>query len=230
MDLAVLDNVVWHTLSGPHARHARGTGGARRYAEGFSPIIGFADPARADFSGLAAVCAPGEHFYTDAWAGTVPHGWRLDVESTMFKMVWRAPIPAGDAASDALPLEPSHAGEAVALATLTKPGPFGPRTLELGEYFGLFEEGRLVAMAGERFAAGGLREVSGVCTRPDRQGRGHARRLMLKLVRRQMLRGETPFLHVMSANAHARALYERMGFATYRESVVRVITREGACA
>jgi predicted GNAT family acetyltransferase len=42
-----------------------------------------------------------------------------------------------------------------------------------------------------------------------------------------MQRGENPFLHVMRENARARALYERMGFRNYRESVVRVITREG---
>jgi predicted GNAT family acetyltransferase len=72
-----------------------------------------------------------------------------------------------------------------------------------------------------------MREISGVCTHPDFQGRGLAQRLVLKLVRRQMQRGEIPFLHVMRENARARALYERMGFRNYRESVVRVITREG---
>ena len=41
-------------------------------------------------------------------------------------------------------------------------------------------------MAGERMHAGTLREISGVCTHPDFQGRGLARRLMRKLVRRQM--------------------------------------------
>ena len=80
-------------------------------------------------------------------------------------------------------------------------------------------------MAGERMHAGSLREISGVCTHPGFQGRGLARRLMMKLIRRQRLRGETPFLHVMSGNAGARALYERMGFRLYRESVVRVISR-----
>jgi predicted GNAT family acetyltransferase len=48
---------------------------------------------------------------------------------------------------------------------------------------------------------------------------------MLKLIRRQMQRDETPFLHVMHDNANARRLYERMGFRDYRESVVRVISR-----
>ena len=47
---------------------------------------------------------------------------------------------------------------------------------------------------------------------------------MVKLVRRQMLRGETPFLHVMRANDGAHQLYPRMGFADYRESVVRVVS------
>ena len=117
----------------------------------------------------------------------------------------------------------STAPQALELALLTRPGPFGPRTPELGEYFGYFDGDRLVAMAGERMAAESLREISGVCTHPDHRGRGHARKLMLKLVRRQLQRGETPFLHVMRDNASARELYQRMGFGIYRESVVRVI-------
>lgn len=73
-------------------------------------------------------------------------------------------------------------------------------------------------------AAGSLHEVSGICTHPEFRGRGLARRLTSKLIRRQMQRGETPFLHVMSANTGARALYEKMGFRNYRETVVRVIS------
>jgi predicted GNAT family acetyltransferase len=132
-------------------------------------------------------------------------------------------MPAHDPAADALPLGPHHAAQALALATLTRPGPFGPRTIELGEYFGYFEGDQLIAMAGERMAAEGLREISGVCTDPGFQGRGLARRLMEKLVRRQLLRAETPFLHVMRANTAAHELYLRMGFVDYRETVVRVV-------
>jgi predicted GNAT family acetyltransferase len=95
----------------------------------------------------------------------------------------------------------------------------------LGDYFGYFDGDRLVAMAGERMEVQGLREISGVCTHPEFQGRGLARRLVLKLVGRQLQRRQTPFLHVMSANDLARGLYRRMGFAEYRESVVRVVRR-----
>jgi ribosomal protein S18 acetylase RimI-like enzyme len=145
----------------------------------------------------------------------------------MFLMVYHGAIPDRDAAADAVALGPEHARQALDLALLTRPGPFGPRTPELGEYFGYFEQGRLIAMAGERMHAGEFREISGVCTHPDYQGRGLARRLMLKLMRRQMQRGETPFLHVMRDNVGARRLYERMGYRNYLEYVVRIIAREG---
>jgi ribosomal protein S18 acetylase RimI-like enzyme len=223
-DLHLLDNIIWNTLSGPHARFAAGTAQARRYARGFSPIVGFAAAESPDFDALAPFCAADERLYCDRWSGKAPPGWRIDAESTMFKMVWDAPIPADDSAHDAVPLRPKHAGQALALAERTQPGPFGPRTPELGDYFGYFEAERLIAMAGERFQAGTLREISGVCTHPDFQGRGLAKRLMLKLIRRQMRRGEQPFLHVMCANTHARALYQRMGFRDHLETVVRVVS------
>jgi len=221
----LLDNIVWHALSGPQAAFATGTADARRYAPGFSPIVGFSNIERPDFDALVPYCAAGEHFYCPGWSGPAPAGWRIDADATMFQMVWEAALPDADEAAEAVPLGPQHAAQAVELAVLTRPGPFGPRTIELGEYFGIFEGPRLVAMAGERMQAGTLREISGVCTHPDFQGRGLARRLMIKLVRRQMLRGETPFLHVMHDNAGARQLYRCMGFRDHQETAVRVVSR-----
>ncbi|MEO8061319.1 MAG: GNAT family N-acetyltransferase [Pseudomonadota bacterium] len=222
----LLDNIMWNCLSGPHAKFAAGEGEVRRYAHGFSPILGFARPEQPDFAALEKICAPGESFYCDIWTGTPPHGWQIEKEATMFKMVWGAPIPQGDAAPDAVALRPEHASQAVALAKLANPGPFGIRTPELGEYFGYFDGEQLIAMAGERFCAGDLHEVSGICTHPDFQGRGLATKLTLKLIRRQMQRGKTTFLHVMSHNP-ARALYEKMGFQIHRDTVCRVISRSG---
>jgi GNAT superfamily N-acetyltransferase len=223
--LHVLDNIVWNTLTGPHARFSAGTSRARRYAEGFSPIVGFAEPLDPAFDDLVPHCALDEHFYCDGWSGPAPRRWRIDHEAHMIKMVWRRDAPDVDPAPAARPLSRAHADQALALAQLTRPGPFGPRTIELGDYFGVFEGERLIAMAGERMRAGTLREISGVCTLPEHQGRGLARRLMGKLVHRQTQRGELPFLHVMTDNVVARELYARMGFEDYRETVVRVVSR-----
>jgi ribosomal protein S18 acetylase RimI-like enzyme len=222
---ALLDNIMWNCLTGPHAKFAAGAGDVRRYAPGFSPIVGCRDPQRPDFTALSNYCERGESFYIDRWSGAAPGGWQIEKEATMLKMVWDAAMPAEDLAPDAVLLRPEHAAQAVELARLTNPGPFGIRTPELGEYFGYFDRGRLIAMAGERLCIGDLHEVSGICTHPDFQGRGLAKKLTLKLVHRQLQRGKTPFLHVMSHNTPARALYEKLGFRIYLETVVRVVSR-----
>nr|WP_315475600.1 GNAT family N-acetyltransferase [uncultured Undibacterium sp.] len=225
-----LDNIFWHSLSGAHACYATGAGNARRYAPGFSPILGFEDAVHPDFNALLPYCDRGEHFYCADSQGPLPEEWQIHVEKTMYRMHWDGAMPA-DVSDDKdehfvlRALNQSDAEQALELAILTNPGPFGLRTIELGEYLGYFIRERLVAMAGERSYAPPFREVSGVCTHPDFQGQGLARRLMHKVIRRQLLAKEIPFLHVMSHNTAAHELYLRMGFKDYCETGVRVVSR-----
>lgn len=237
MNAGLLDNITWHTLSGPQSHWSVGGDTARRYAPGFSPIVGFADLQRPDFAALAPHCASGEPLYCAGWSGPAPAGWRIEAESTMHQMVWDGPAPppadADDPPEPALPpgterLGAAHVPRMLALVGLTQPGPFGPRTVELGAYYGCLDGERLRAMAGERMGAGGFREISGVCTHPDDRGHGLAHRLMARLLRQQLARGEQPFLHVMHDNRAASHVYERLGFRLRREMVVRVLSRVGA--
>jgi len=223
--VGTLDDIFWKALSGEQSRFAEGEGAARRYAHGFSPILGFEDRENPDWRALEPFCEAGERFYVDTWSGAAPPGWTIVVDKKMKRMVWTGDVPDEDPTLVTRPLTAGHAAQAVELATLTNPGPFGLRTIELGDYFGVFEGERLVAMAGERLHAGPYREVSGVCTHPDFQGHGLARRLSLKVVRLQMQRQQLPFLHVISSNTTAHALYEKMGFREYKETVVRVVER-----
>ena len=114
----------------------------------------------------------------------------------------------------------------VALTEVTRPGPFGDRTIELGEWHGVFDGDKLIAMAGERLKAGELHEVSGICTLPEYQGRGLAKRLTLLIIRIQLARRETPFLHVASTNTRARELYRKLGFVLDQEVAMRVVSRK----
>jgi len=218
-----LDNVVWNALSGSQAHLSAGTSAARRYARGFSPIAGFAHSMHPALGELRAYCDIGEHLYCTDWTGEAPADWHIEAEDIVVTMVWQgedvAPPKAG-----VVKLGREHAAQALALATLTQPGPFGPRTTEMGDYFGIFEDGALIAMAGERMQVETLREISGVCTHPAHQGRGLARTLIGVLLNRQLGRGATPFLHVMRGNTLAHAFYRRIGFGDYRERVVRVIS------
>ena len=222
-----LDNMMWSSLSGTLRHLSVGTDTVRRFAPGFSPLLGFADLHNPDLSALVPFCEPGEQFYCEGWSGPVPDGWQLITEATMVRMVWAGTPDAVaiDVGANLVAMNATHVARAMELAQLTKPGPFGPRTIELGDYFACFEGDRLMAMAGERMHSGQYREVSGVCTHPDFEGRGLARALMTKIVRLQLQRQQIPFLQVMSTNLRARKMYERLGFKDYREIEVRIITR-----
>lgn len=225
MTAEILDNVFWHCLTGPHAAYSSGTDAARRYAAGFSPIVAFADIAHPDFAALAPFSEPEEALYCAGWSGPAPAGWRIDAESTMYQMVWAGELPASGDALATVRLGSEHVAQVLDLVGVTRPGPFAARTIELGEYYGVFDAGLLVAMAGERTIAGPWREISGVCTLPAFQGRGLARRLVEQLIRLQRGRGQTPFLHVVRENTHAGQFYQRMGFVRRLEQVVRVVSR-----
>ncbi len=222
-----MHNVFWRCLSGPHAHLSTGNERVRRYLPGFSPIAAFADPGQPDLDGLADHSQPGEAFFAAAWNGTHRSAaWSIEFDGTMVAMAWDepgAPAPAGIACGN---LQPEHQEAMLALVALTSPGPFGPRNLAMGEFVGHFAPGgELLAMAGERTRAAQWHEVSGICTHPDHQGQGLGRQLTHEVVRRMLLRGETPYLHVRADNTVARQMYRKLGFREVLETPIRVIRR-----
>jgi predicted GNAT family acetyltransferase len=84
--------------------------------------------------------------------------------------------------------------------------------MDMGRYFGIYEGGQLAAMIGERLGSTTTREISAVCTAPDCNGRGYARRLMAFLTNDLIASGLQPFLHVSHENIRAKQMYQRQGF------------------
>jgi predicted GNAT family acetyltransferase len=154
----------------------------------------------------------------------VPPGMTLVSSALCHQMVALA-VTARATGFPIVPLTDSDAPEMLALATLTRPGPFFARTHRLGQFVGAKVDGRLVAMAGERMKPKGFTEVSGVCTHPDHRGKGYAAALMAHVAEHILARGETPFLHSYSDNAGAIALYEKIGFRLRRQVVYALIAR-----
>ncbi len=123
------------------------------------------------------------------------------------------------------PLDQSDAEEMLALATLTKPGPFTFRAQSLGPFWGIKTEGRLIAMAGQRLRQTGFTELSGLCTHPEFQRRGLGTLLFRFVAGEIATQGETAYLHAYANNTPAIALYKSLGFRLGSEMNLRIVKR-----
>jgi ribosomal protein S18 acetylase RimI-like enzyme len=213
-----LDNPIWNALTSTQARFAKVGESARRFPNDVTTLGGFPEPTQECYDSLATILDDDNAtalFYDSS--PELPAGWTVLGGAPLFQMIYGNGKAAGfspsrGAAPDFIELTESDAPEMVALAQLTKPGPFGLRTRELGTYLGIREKGRLIAMAGERLRVPGFTEISAVCTHPEHLGHGYATALMGELAQRIQARGEVPFLHVREDNTRAIALYEHIGY------------------
>lgn len=208
-----LDNPVWHALIGPHAPWAVGTGGARHYPRGMIPFSGLAAATPEAYVDLARDLPPGfEARLFRPVEEAPPSGW-TGISARPIRQMIADTVPPPHAVEESLVvLGAGDSGDMLSLAEAAKPGPFGPRTHALGRFIGWrAPDGRLLAMAGERFLLHGHVELSAICVHPEARGRGLGAALTGRLAREALLRGEQPFLHVFPDNP-AGALYARLGF------------------
>ncbi|WP_328833232.1 GNAT family N-acetyltransferase [Streptomyces sp. NBC_00252] len=211
----VLDNPARAALTGPHAHFAEQRGRILRYPVDVTPWLALPDePDADDWADVAALSGPGTEIPLLGFRGRVPDGWEVTFDIDGVQMVDDGLAAAPD--PEAVVLGPADVPEMLDLVERTKPGPFLPRTVELGTYLGIRREGALVAMAGERLHPPGWTEISAVCTDPAARGEGLASRLILAVAHGIRERGETPFLHTGAGNTNAIRLYESLGFRLRR--------------
>ncbi len=225
MTAHLLDRPVWNALTSRQAHLARGDARALRFAPDYGLFAAGADLTAASLAGLAPLIPPDAGIaLVETAAVEAPPGTTVLQHRAIHQMVAQRIAP--DMVDFAVvPLGDADAAEMLALATLTEPGPFFRRTHQLGDFVGVRQDGRLVAMAGERMKPEGFTEVSGVCTHPGFRGRGYAGGLMRIVAGRIAARGETPFLHVWADNPGAIALYETLGYRLRRALVLTVLAR-----
>ena len=217
----LLDNPVWSALTTDQANFAQGGALAKRFPREVSPFAAMQDQSWAAYRELEETLAGEVAALALNIPPTLPANWSMVHSGEMYQMVFEAQPPALPDMS-LRKLSAAEVPEMLALTKLTEPGPFLPRTIELGRYFGIYASGLLVAMAGERFKLPGYTEVSAVCTHPDYRGRGYSNALMSAVMAGIMNRGQIPFLHVRTENP-ALLLYQKMGFRVRTQLHLAVI-------
>lgn len=218
----VLDNAAWAALSGPQASLAEVFGRARRFPIDISPFSAVENSSDPEcWSDLANLIGPSGAAVLTGKEIDVPEGWEELGGGTGKQMTGESVMGLAD--PEAIELGPDDVPEMLDLISRTEPGPFLPRTVELGGYLGFRVNGNLVAMAGRRMNPPGWVEISAVCTDPAYQGRGLGGRLVQAVAAGIREDGEVPFLHVSETNENAIRLYEKLGFRIRMRGTFKVL-------
>jgi predicted GNAT family acetyltransferase len=220
-----LDRPIWSALTTRQQALAEGGALARRYPTLVAPFADMVEMSAESFAALGALMSGSEIavlFTPDAV--TAPAEFKILLAETGEQMIG-TPAESSIRGVEIVTLGAGDVPDMIALIELTKPGPFGARTHELGTFLGIRVDGQLVAMTGERMKPGNYTEMTAVCVHPDHRGRGYAQALLGAVAGQIVARGEIPFLHVFTSNESAIALYRRQGMEIRRRLHVTVLQK-----
>lgn len=223
----ILDNPIWNALATANKNVSSGDEQARCMDREIGAFAGLKEYTESGFNSLYEL-APFEARVILFTPGkiNIPEGWKTLVGKGLLQMVYQLPDPPVAEDQELVSLQKKDIPAMLELTALTNPGPFLTRTIELGDYNGIFDGDRLVAMTGERLQPDPYTEVSAVCTHPDYLGKGYAGKLIRNQITRIMAASRIPFLHVLPDNKAAYTLYQKLGFQTRKEMRYYVIEKQ----
>ena len=225
----ILDNMIWNAITTGNNDIAIIKGDVGCYLPDIAPFAGMRNFNEVNLKKLYEFI-PANRSVAISSLNKMDHDeskWKLLQPMDVTQMIYEHSVKTFTTKNSSLivPLSDEHVPQMMELTALTKPGPFLQQTIRFKNYFGIFIEGRLAAMTGQRMHPRPYMEVSAVCTHPDFRGLGYAKSLMLHVMKIILDNSFTPFLHVLSNNSNAIELYKTIGFRTRKQIFVDVIRR-----
>ena len=210
-----LDNPVWHSLSESHQKFAIDYPNIKFYQPDYCPFGGFQKNVNIS-EPINEYSAKVDNFYIIGEKPGLPGHLKIKKELVCLQMVINYSIDL-EIKERIVKLIPEHSEALFQLVNLVQPGYFKKKTELLGDYFGIFRNGELIAVTGERMKMNDFTEVSAIVTHPDHTGQGYAKQLIANTVNNIFHQTKIPYLHVLETNSGAIKLYEKLGFTTRRK-------------
>lgn len=221
-----LESPLWYALGGSLAQHCRELGGVRFLAPDIASVAAMEHVTPANVAALASGIPYGSEILAIA-PERIAATAELEVVhiKPLLQMVAPPLLAAVEPTVSVDKLGAADFPQMLALVDITRPGPIGPRALELGDFRGIFDGSKLIALAGERLHLDGFTEIATVCTHPDYRGRNYGKAVVLAVARGIVESGQTPFLGVNEDNILAIRLYESLGFTHTRTLHLNTVRR-----
>jgi len=212
-----LDNAVWTALTTKQSQHAHSSALARRFPPEMTLLGALAANTAMAFDSLAQLIQRDAVTLYFTSPPQIPAGWEIVRAVELHQMVQETDAALSSSESKATPevieLTPADVPEMSVVYAATRPGrTLCPRIQKLGQFLGVREDNKVVAIGGLRLHIPGYREISTLATLPGHEGRGYATAIMRGLIDRIHARGERPFLTVRTDNPRAVEIYRRLGF------------------
>lgn len=222
-----LDNPIWNALISGNKNLSQGTEHVKYFSEDVAPFVGMFELSPDEFKLLYDIMPFQRRMVIIVSRELVIlNQWSVIENIRALQMIHTNPIPPYTASAELIPLQKKDVPQMISLTTMTHPGPFLKRTIEFGNYEGIFNKGELISMAGQRFHANQYVEISAVCTHPDYHGKGYAGQLIQNQIRRIKSSAGIPFLHVREDNMQAIRLYKSLGFGVRKLMNIYVIQKK----
>ena len=215
-DFNELDNPVWNSLNQLHSNFSVSTNSVAFYKPEICPF-GAISKSEVESSFISEYSRQLKFFFIVGELPTnLPNDIVIDTEVACYQMVCEERINL-EITEEIVFLDEGHYEELYQLVWLCLPGYFNIKTPLMGDYFGIFKNGKLVAVTGERMKLDNYTEISAVVTHPEYTGKGYSSQLVAYVTNKVFDEGKIPFLHVSVNNDRAIGVYEKLGYKIRRK-------------
>ncbi len=212
-----LKNPVWHSLNETHKKFAMQFEGVQFYKPDILTFGAFVDASKTAHATNEIAKIAEKFFLISENIDPIISESKVFLEKKIdgCQMVLDN-LSNIEITEDILLLTKKHLDEIYKLIWLVMPGFYQKNSFELGNYYGIFKNNKLVSITGQRMQTDSFIEVSAVVTHPDFTKRGLAKQLVAHTTKEILKENKLPILHTNKGN-YAIGLYEKLGYKISRD-------------